>query len=99
MISILKQVFYTRYEEFDKVVKWSEKLGNPNVSYSKYITLSFNNWRWNSMQGMSCSDIASIVVRLISIPLFHSLFLPKPKRVYENHYELFLLQHLQLELH
>jgi hypothetical protein len=51
------------------------------------------------MQGMSCSDIASIVVRLISIPLFHSLFLPKPEHVYENHYELFLLQHPQPKLH
>jgi hypothetical protein len=50
------------------------------------------------MQGMKCSDITFVALKLIPIPLLHSLFLPKPKCMY-NHYELFLLQHPQPGFH
>jgi hypothetical protein len=73
LVSILKQIFYTKYVEFNKMVKWDKKSGNPNVSYPRCIILSFRNRRWDSMQSMRYSDIASIVLRLIPNPLLHPL--------------------------
>jgi hypothetical protein len=50
------------------------------------------------MQGMRCSDIASVALRSTPIPLLHFLISTKLECVYKNHYELFLLPHPQLEL-
>jgi len=51
------------------------------------------------MQGMRCNDITSVALRLIPTPLLHFLSLSKLEHVCKNHYELFLLQHPQSELH
>ncbi len=99
VISNLKQVVHTRDVQFGEMVRRSNKLRNPNVSYYRYIMLPFRKWRWNFTQDMRCSDIAFVALRSTPIPLLHPLISTKPKRVYKSHYELFLLPHPQLGLH
>jgi len=97
-ISSLEQILHTKDVKSGKMVGWDNSLGNPNVSQPRHTTLSLNEYRRYSTQGMRCSSIVSIAVRLTSIPLFHFSLSTKPQRAYESHYELSLLLRLRFGL-
>ncbi len=95
-ISGLEQIFYPRNVESGKMVRRYKRLGNPDVSQPWHTTLPLGEYKNYSTQDMRRSSIASVTVRWTPIRLLHFLPLTKPQLVYESHYGLPLLLHLQL---
>ncbi len=97
-ISNLKQIFHTGNIQSNKMVRRSNKFGNPNVSQPRHITLPLSEYMRYSTQGTRCSNTVSVVLMLTPTLWLHHLPSTRLPRVYKNHYELLLLLRLQLKL-